>query len=218
MPAVALALLLAAVSGAEPARAEVRIVGTNGVPLEQVSAPAQSHELRLALYRFEGGRWSPEDIVPAVRGAAPLIAQCGVRLTGVEIHVVEAPRRYHFYATPVSRELLRLMRVPRPAVFFVDDTHNRPAYDAEAIGRTNAVSRPELSDTVWIAHGARDLPQALAHELVHVLADHGEHSREPGNLMRPETSPRNVALTATQCARLRAQGEANGLLRRISAQ
>lgn len=195
---------------------EVRIVSSSSVPLERpAAAPAASHDLRLALYLFDGGRWAPEDVVPAVQAAVPLLGQCGIALARAELHVVGAPRRFHFYDTPVSRELLRVLPVVKPAVFFVDDTHNRPAYDAEAIGRGNAVPRPELADTVWVAHGARDLPQALAHELVHVLTDSGAHSREPGNLMRPETSANNIQLTAAQCARIRAQGAANGLLRRL---
>jgi hypothetical protein len=106
------------------------------------------------------------------------------------------------------------MTVVRPAVFFVQDTKNQPAYDGEAIGRANSATRPELADTVWLAYGARQLPQALAHELVHVLSDSGEHSDEPGNLMRDETSPDNTRLTAAQCDSLRSRGEANGLLTR----
>lgn len=65
-----------------------------------------------------------------------------------------------------------------------------------------------------LAAGARDLPQALTHELVHVLTDSGDHSEEPRNLMRAETSPRNTRLTAAQCERLRSRGEAAGLLTR----
>ena len=67
-----------------------------------------------------------------------------------------------------------------------------PAFDAEAIGRGNSGSRPELRDTVWIALGSRDLGIVLAHELAHVLMDSGEHSDEPGNLMRDETAPENT--------------------------
>jgi hypothetical protein len=104
------------------------------------------------------------------------------------------------------------MQVQKPAIFFVQDTRNDPAFDAEAIGRSNAAGRPELVDTIWVAYGARDLAHAIAHELVHVLADSGEHSDAPGNLMRDETSPSNIALTAAQCRRVIAHGTANGLL------
>ena len=175
------------------------------------SAPA-SHELKLHLYTFNGTRWSPETILQAVHASGQLLAQCGIALNGVEVRSLDTERRFHFYSTPVSRLLLRQLDVPRPAIFFVDDTLNRPAFDAEAIGLANAQARPELANTIWVAYGARDLPYALAHELVHVLSDSGEHSSETGNLMRAETSARNTSLTAAQCERMRARGSANRLL------
>lgn len=210
-------LLVLPLAAGAPAFAadEIRITETRSIPLGDLQAAGDaSHELRLTLHTFHGTRWSREQISAAVRHATGLLGQCRVALTHAELHVVEAPRRFHFYSTPVSRELLKRMPVAKPALFFVEDTLNRPAYDAEAIGRGNSASRPELADTVWIAYGARDLPQALTHELVHVLADSGDHSEEPENLMRAETSPRNTRLTAAQCEQLRSRGEAAGLLTR----
>jgi hypothetical protein len=130
----------------------------------------------------------------------------------VELHVLRAPRALRDYYTPLSRKLLRAVEVAKPAILFVEDTRNRPAFDAEAIGRSNASTRPELADTVWIAYGSRDLAHVIAHELVHVLSDSGAHSDEPGNLMQEETAATNQRLTETQCAKVRATGEANGLL------
>ena len=75
-------------------------------------------------------------------------------------------------------------------------------------------TRPELADTVWMTAATRDAGVALAHELAHVLMDSGEHSDEPGNLMRDETSPTNTALSVTQCTRLRETALSNGLLQR----
>ena len=81
----------------------------------------------------------------------------------------------------------------------------------------NAAARRELANTMWLAYGARDLPLVLAHELVHVLSDSGEHSDEPGNLMRAETSLQNTHLSDAQCERMRSRGETNGLLTRHAA-
>ena len=198
---------------AAPAAEPARVVETRALPgHEQPAAPGFTHELRLTLYAFRGSLWTQLEIEPAVREAARLLAQCGVTLAGAELRILEAPRRFHYYSTPVARELLQGLQVARPSIFFVDDTLNRPAFDAEAIGLANAATRPELANTVWIAHGARDLPLALAHELAHVLSDSGEHREEPGNLMRAETSPENTRLSDAQCRRLRERGEANGLL------
>jgi hypothetical protein len=208
----AAALLLAA-GTAVPATEPVRVVETRALSGQILPAvPGATHELRLSLYAFRGSPWSQREIEPAVLEAAGLLAQCGVALTGAELRLLEAPRRFHFYSTPVSRELLQDLQVSKPAIFFVDETLNRPAYDAEAIGLANAAMRPELANTVWIAHGARDLPFALAHELAHVLSDSGEHSEEPRNLMRAATAPENTRLSDAQCRRLRERGETNGLL------
>jgi hypothetical protein len=206
-------VFVALIPSAAAAADGIRVVETRSVAATEThSGPGATHGLRLHLYRLQGTRWRSDNIVRAVRQATPLLAQCGVALTGAELRLIEAPREFHFYSTPVSRELLRVLQVSGPAVFFVEGTRSQPAFDAEAIGRANAATRPELADTVWVTYGARDLPLALAHELVHVLTDSGEHSNEPGNLMLPETSPKNTHLSAGQCERLRTRGEANGLL------
>jgi len=192
-----------------------RVVETRSVSGGQPSeAHSASHDLALHLFTFQGSRWQPGDIVMAVWEAMRPLDQCGIAFSGAELRLLEAAARFHIYSTPVSRELLRGMTVAKPAIFFVEDTRNQPAYDAEAIGQANSATRPELTNTVWIAYGARNLPLALAHELVHLLSDSGDHSNEPANLMQPESSPENTRLSDTQCQRSRERGEANGLLKR----
>lgn len=203
--------------GALPAlgEGEIQTIETRTISMERNPERAgATHELRIALYGFSGTRWSTPQIFAAAREGSKLLEQCSVAVVHAELKMLEAPRRFRYYNTPVSRELLRQIKVAKPAIFFVEDTLNNPAFDAEAIGRENAATQPELTDTIWIAYDARDLPQTFAHELVHVLSDDGEHSNEPGNLMRAHTSTRNTRLTDAQCARLRSRGEANGLLSR----
>ena len=69
-----------------------------------------------------------------------------------------------------------------------------------------------MANTVWITAAIRDLPVALAHELVHVLTDSGDHSNAPDNLMRDDTAPGNRHLTPEQCSSIVAIGQANGLV------
>ncbi|MGH8224410.1 MAG: hypothetical protein ACREQZ_15695 [Woeseiaceae bacterium] len=189
----------------------MRIIQTREIAIGR-AAPGASHALRLSVHVFRGGSWSEGQAEAAVLASARLLEQCRVSLSRAELRVVEAPPRFRVYSTALSRELLRRMPVGKPAIFFVDDTLNDPAFEAEAIGRANAATRPELADTIWVVHGARDLPQVLAHELVHLLSDSGAHSEEPENLARAETSPRNTRLTDAQCELLRSQAQANGLL------
>ncbi len=174
--------------------------------------PDADYRLPLELAMVAGTRWSPEVILDAARGAAAILAQCGIAVGPVRLQEFAGPARYRYLATRDSREFAQRAGLRRPAVFFVDDTRQDPAFDAEAVGRGNAKSRPEMADTVWITAAARDLPIVLAHELVHVLADSGEHSDATDNLMRDETAPGRTRLTPAQCDRIVAVGRANGLV------
>jgi hypothetical protein len=180
-------------------------------------APA-THRLQLELFTFDDTSWRSEAIVQAVREVAPVLAQCGVWLERAELtRLGGGDPELRDLATPVSRQLVRRMRPAKPAVFFVRDTRHAPAFDAEAFGRGNTATRPELAGTVWITAATRDLPVALAHELVHVLADSGVHAHEPGNLMAEDTAPGATRLTPEQCEGIVANGTANGLLQRVRA-
>jgi hypothetical protein len=173
-----------------------------------------SHHLRLTLVTLEGSGWRKERALAALREATRILGQCGVVLEHVDWLQLSVPPRYLDFSTARSRELARLHPVARPAVYMVRDTHSRPAFDAEAIGRGNSRSRPELADTVWLTHATRDDGIVLAHELAHVLMDSGEHSEESGNLMGEQSTPGATTLSAVQCARLRETGSGNGLLER----
>ena len=173
--------------------------------------------LRLELAMLRGTRWSPGVILDSVKRAATILSQCGIRIESARLHEFAGPRRYRYLSTPDSREFARRAGLRKPAIFFVDDTRMDPAFEAEAIGRANARARPEMADTVWITSDTRDLPIALAHELVHVLANSGEHSSLPGNLMREQTTPFNAKLAREQCSAIVSAAQANGLLDRLPA-
>jgi hypothetical protein len=169
-------------------------------------------ELRLTLVLLAGGAWPESEAVSAAQEAARILGQCGIDVAPLDVVRAQVEPRFRLFHTPRSRALARKLQPRRPAVFFVDGTLQQPAYDAEAIGRGNSRSRPELADTVWIVRDARDPAIVLAHELAHVLMDSGEHSDEPRNLMRDETTPANTRLSDAQCTRLRQTGVSNGLL------
>jgi hypothetical protein len=153
-------------------------------------------------------------VLHALRQATAILSQCDVAIVGVEWVSLATPQRYLDFSTPLARELVRLHPVAKPAIYLVRDTRSRPAFDAEAIGRGNSGTRPELADTVWMTAATRDAGVALAHELAHVLMDSGDHSDEPANLMREETSQAHTVLSVTQCTRLRETALSNGLLQR----
>jgi hypothetical protein len=169
--------------------------------------------LRLTTVMIEGSGWTGGRIEGVLREAGAILARCGVTVERGSPVALNVPPELMDFSTPAARELARTHPVARPAVYFVRDTKSRPAFDAEAIGRGNSRTRPEIADTVWMTVAARDPGIVLAHELAHVLMDSGDHSDEEGNLMRDETSSRNKSLSPGQCARLRDTGKANGLLR-----
>lgn len=214
--------LLIAVSGAAQAQpaAQLRLAGASALAASDLpyagTLPA-THQFALAMFAFRDTPWQPPRILQAVREAAPLLAQCGVRLKSAELRQLEGgdPELRDLF-TPLSRELIRRLQPEKPAVFLVRDTRNRPAFDGEAFGRGNTRTRPELAGTVWLTARSRDLPVALAHELAHVLMDSGEHSDEPGNLMREDTAPENRRLSPEQCERMREKGTANGWLQPVT--
>jgi len=210
--ALSLALLLAC--GPALAQPQVTVVERQSFGGDELGAPeGYTHRMRLAVVLLEGGGWTRGRAMVAVLQASPILGQCGVAFERVEFHVIEVPASLLDFSTPSARELARAYSVPRPAVYLVRDTKSRPAFEAEAIGRGNSRTRPEIADTVWITAAARDPGIVLAHELAHVLMDSGEHSDEERNLMRDETSPRNTSLSPAQCARLRETGTANGVLK-----
>ena len=196
-------------------RATHETVSAANIYRDAIRPDMATHTLKLALAYFPGTGWTRETMIGAARSAATVLGQCGILFSALELYGLEGNARYHYYATARSRELARRVPLPRPTVYFVIDTLQRPAFDAEAIGRGNSSTRPELADTVWVMRGARDLGVVLAHELVHVLMDSGEHVDEAGNLMRAETAPGNTRLDAAQCARLRAAATTNGLLHHL---
>lgn len=179
--------------------------------LPQPGSGQATHTLTLSVADIGG--WSDTEIIAAVHQAARLLAQCGIRITRAELLRVKVAESHRYFSTPRSRELAQALQLDKPALYFTAGTRQVPAFDAEAIGRGNSRSRPELADSVWIARGARDLGIVVAHELAHVLMDSGAHDNTPGNLMAESTSQDNTRLSSAQCARMRDTGTRNGLLR-----
>ena len=211
------AQLLAALLACHGALAQPQIAVVDQVSITAAhlqTPPGSSHRLKLSVIHLDGIGWHAEPVLHALRQTTAILSQCDVAIVGVEWVSLATPPRYWDFSTPLARELVRLHPVAKPTIYLVRDTPNFRAYEAEAFGRANSPTRPELADTIWVAAGARDLGIVFAHELAHVLMDSGDHSDEPGNLMSGESSPANTTLSVTQCTRLRETARSNGLLQR----
>ena len=167
-----------------------------------------THELRLTLVIMEGAGWQVEAIREAAVKASEILAQCGVAIAEITVRIVEGPESMKIFRIDWSTQLVSELAAEKPAVFFVKDTLQDIAFDAQAFGRSNSRKRRQLADTVWIMAGAADLDVTLAHELYHSLADTGQHDTDPLNLMFERTSGTNTTLRASQCLRLIRVGEA----------
>ena len=174
-------------------------------------APAHAYTVALDLVVVSGAGWRVPGVLRAVRRAAGILAQCEVAVSRARLRMVEAPRRYRYLHDAWSRRLVQRLDLPRPAVFFVEETLREPAFEAEAFGQANTRHTPWMRDTVWITRAAEDVGVVLAHELFHVLADLGRHESAPGNLMNERVAGGNTRLHDWQCERLRKVAAAFGL-------
>jgi hypothetical protein len=205
---------LGSAAGAGDARFEVRSRAWLDPGQHVPSGSGEAgHELLVGVVILDGAGWGRDEVLAGVFGMAALLAQCGIRLAGIDLAEVGVPPAYLDLDTPRSRELAAAVDAQRPALFFIRDTRHQPAFDAEAIGRGNSRSRPEMADSVWVTRAAPDLPVVLAHELAHVLANSGAHVDLPGNLMRDESDPAHTHLSGWQCTAILEQGAQHGLIR-----
>jgi subtilisin family serine protease len=168
--------------------------------------------LELSVVTLTGSGWEPSASRAMLRRAATILGQCGIELRKVSVHLLSGPERLRYFTIETAEELVGARAFAKPVAYLVTDTRRPVAFDAEAFAPANSAKYPLLADTVWITRPARDPGIALAHELVHVLTNSGEHSSLPGNLMREETTPENTKLTDAQCRRIVQSGTARRLL------
>lgn len=198
-----------------PAQTEVREDRSEVLSAAELGGgAARGQALSLNVVVVSGSGWEPPAVTAMLRGAARIFAQCGIALDKVAVHTVSGPERLRYFTIDTAQALIAARRHAKPAAYLVADTRRPIRFDAEAFAPANSAAHPSLVDTVWIVRGTPHPGIALAHELVHVLTDSGEHSPLPGNLMREETAPSHTKLTAEQCRRIVQSGSARGLLGR----
>ena len=163
---------------------------------------AADHTLPLTLFAL-GDSWSSDTIKASVVQAAALLTQCNISVPAVELQRISAADYLMDLSVSNGHTLFSKLRPAGQkhpvAIVFARDTTMLDPYDGEAFGEGNTRRRHWMRDTVWLTHGIRDAGIALAHELFHVLANSGEHSRLAGNLMQESTSGAASTLTKQQC-------------------
>jgi hypothetical protein len=215
----------------DPERAEKRATPATESPLRQLDHQVLdqevlypegaaglrfTHALRPSFAYLSRTRWSSGRLRAIAVRVAEILTQCSVVVSAIDVHRLDGPETLRYYRLASARELVGGVSLSKPTVYFVRDTLQRDAYDAEAIGKGNSSNRPTLIYTVWVTEGIADPGISVTHELIHLLADSGEHIESSRNLMRADTSPENVELSSAQCKQIINAGEKNGLLRPMS--
>ncbi|MDX1527515.1 MAG: S8 family serine peptidase [Gammaproteobacteria bacterium] len=188
-------------------------IGKEALYPQNAYPPGVEQTLAVSMVVLDGTAWSEPLITSMAADAARIFAQCGLVLGDLRLYRVKAPRRLSYFNDRNANALISKLEIRRPAVFFVRDTLQQIAFDAEAIGHSNSRSRPSLVDTVWMTEAVGHSGIALAHELFHVLADSGSHADDPENLMYAETLGVNTRLNEGQCMQVRRIGTAFGHLK-----
>jgi hypothetical protein len=179
----------------------------------RVPAPF-THELApLTLVWLENAGWPLDALLESVSAAARIYRQCGVRFGEVSIQLLRVPRGMRYYDTANAIALMKARMPTTPAVWFMRDTLQEPAFDAETIGRSNAMRGSGLLNTIWMTAQLEHHGVALAHELYHLIANTGAHVPEKDNLLHAQTSAKGTLLWDWQCERLLKVGGAFELLK-----
>lgn len=175
-----------------------------------------THELILTLVYFERTSWDFVRLEHALTHAAKILRQCGIYMPRADLHMLRGPEMFLYFTESNAKQLANRLSFPRPTIYFVRDSLKVDAYEAEAIARGNSATRLILTNTVWMTEGISNAGIGLAHEIVHLLMDSGEHVDLPQNVMRADTSPENIRFTDTQCETMRRVGMEGELLKPLS--
>ncbi|MEJ2176611.1 MAG: S8/S53 family peptidase [Gammaproteobacteria bacterium] len=150
-------------------------------------------------------RWQLQQVEAAVEAANKILSQCDIAISKLNLYRIDGPAYLQDLEVGSAHTVLKSFRALQTdehniALLLGRNSRMRTEFEAQAFGESNTTTRPWLRNTVWIMHGARDLPVTFAHELFHVLSDSGTHAPSARNLMSAQTSEQGTALTAAQCA------------------
>jgi len=159
--------------------------------------------------------WHHARVQRTLNQAFAVLAQCGLVADTISVRQIDGPDYLRDLATGAARTLMDALRTPQVTLVFARDTRMQEPYTGEAFGRGNTRNRPWLTNSVWLTVDVQDPAIALAHELVHVLANSGEHVTLPGNLMQRRTTPGQTHLDDQQCQSMRDNALDSGLVAQV---
>ena len=199
-----------------PARAdEIELLGRSEVPVDakyRATADTRTYEFRPTLVLINDSGWTKKLLINASTHSAEILGQCGVGVPVINLITLKTSEKYKDPDRSQRIDLARgISPAAKPLVFFIRSSGD-VMKDAFSYGKSNTRSA-ELKDTVWVKNALSDIAGiALAHELVHILSNSGEHISEPGNLMNEDADTTTVKLKPDQCSNIVRRGIENGFL------
>lgn len=158
--------------------------------------------LNVNIVLLENSGWTVKQAKTAANLANKIYKTCGIYLdfTLNQVNVNDYLLNLH---SLTSRTLIEKLSLTTPVIFLVKDTQREEPFEAEAFGVINTKRLPWLKNTAWLVSYIKDPGIAMAHELVHILVDNGDHSDQKGNLMNDMTSPNNTHISKSQCQEIK---------------
>ena len=199
-----------------PARAdEIELLGRSEVPVDakyRATADTRTYEFRPTLVLIDNSGWTKKLLTNASTRSTEILGQCGIGVPTINLITLKTSEKYKDPDRSQRIDLARsISPAAKPLVFFIRSAGD-VTKDAFSYGRSNTRSA-ELKDTVWVKSELTDIAGvALAHELIHILSNSGEHINEPGNLMNEDADTTTVKLKPDQCNNIVRLGVENGFL------
>nr|MBX2825412.1 S8 family serine peptidase [Gammaproteobacteria bacterium] len=158
-------------------------------------------------------RWTVTRINTVLSQALASLRQCGVFFSEVSAQRFTGSDYLRDLSTGTAKTLLEAAKTTgKTTVVFARDTRMEIPFTGEAFGQGNTRDRPWLRHSVWMTEDIADPGLALAHELVHVLSNSGDHVPDGTNLMSERTQAGQDRLDPWQCVLLRETGKRLSLL------
>ncbi len=88
-----------------------------------------------------GPGWAMDDVRASVSQATEILSQCKIFNPQAGLHVLDGPDVLKHFSDFIAKEIVRLVPLSKPTVYFVKETLQRDRYYADAIGKSNSTTR-----------------------------------------------------------------------------
>ena len=168
---------------------------------------------------LDQSKWTKSEVIERVRRTESIYSTCNVSLSPINIAIENRPDLSSIdYNKKDDLDLLiELSLFMRPLIFFmnkntatlsfpawswiddskVDDLRKRVGYIFHPWKRVEEIDLALFAGITTY--------EVLAHELGHILLNHGEHLEEPENIMSKKSAPMGDQLNQDQCETLKAR-------------